>query len=497
VEGLVEGSISLNRLSSYINWVNINNTSKRRAEYSILRIMQSDSKKNAVLKFKTTYPTYPNQFLYNDTLYLSEKNIDRYKYPHLFIEKTVNKINNNIVVKGDILNYKLIIKNFSKKDYIYELIVKEYISELVEFESHYENKNDISFDYNRKNKTLLWNIGKLKQKEEIVINYLVRVIKGKNGDKIESIGLVGNIPSSIIINTIGTNLNKNQKNAITKNFEQLFKKHTGKKLINEIYKTALHVDLNFDNFNITNLVYNTKLNSSTYYTIGLNIDNPFYEAVLNKLWSALASLKYVYIQGEKGIDIYSMKYFGDYDYINRREDFIYKEEFQTGDILIYLNRNDATYRVEKNKLIKTCNTYEEGEYAYIYIENRGFIGVNFGDEGKKDAKTVRNEFNAKYYQDNNLTLYVYAENTTDDLLEVANLQTLFGKDYYIILRPSLCFNIPDIIDNNNKIIILFIIFILLILGCGTCILFKYLKMKREKKDFNFQNLKQELLFNSK
>ena len=38
--------------------------------------MQSYSKKNAVLKFKTTYPTYPNKFLYNDTLYLSEKNID-------------------------------------------------------------------------------------------------------------------------------------------------------------------------------------------------------------------------------------------------------------------------------------------------------------------------------------------------------------------------------------------------------------------------------------
>ena len=216
--------------------------------------MQSYSKKNAVLKFKTTYPTYPNKFLYNDTLYLSEKKIDRYKYPHSFIEKTVNKINNNIVIKGDILNYKLIIKNYSKKDYIYELIVKEYISELVEFESHHENKNDISFDYNRKNKTLLWNIGKLKQKEEIVINYLVRVIKGKNGDKIESIGLFGNIPSSIIINTIGTNLNKNQKNAITKNFEQLSKKLTGKKLINEIYKTALHVDLNFDKFNITNLI---------------------------------------------------------------------------------------------------------------------------------------------------------------------------------------------------------------------------------------------------
>ena len=398
---------------------------------------------------------------------------------------------------GDILNYKLIIKNYSKKDYIYDLVIKEYIPEFVEFESHYESKYDIYFDYNVKNKTLIWNVGKLKKKEEINIYFLLRVIKGKTGDKIESIGFVGNIPSSTIINNIGTNLKKNKKSAIIKNFEKLNKKLTGKKLINEIYKKSLNINLEFDNFDITKLIYNTKLNSAQTSTIDLNINNSFYGAILNKYWSTLAFLKYTYIQGDKAMDIYNMKYFGDYNYLKRREDFIYKETLQTGDILIYLNRNDATYRVEKNKLIKTYNTYEEGEYAYIYIENRGFIGVNFGDEGKKDTKTVRNEFNAKYYKDNNLTLYVYAENTTDDLLEVANLQTLFGKDYYIILRPSLCFNIPDIIDNNNKIIILFIIFILLILGCGTCILFKYLKMKREKKDFNFQNLKQELLFNSK
>ena len=496
-EGLVQGSVSLSRLSSYTNWVNINNTRTRRAEYSILRIMQNDSKGNPVLKFKTTYPSYPNQFLYNDTLYLSKKNIDRYKFKHLFIEKTVNKGNNNIVTIGDILNYKLIIKNYSKKDYIYDLIIKEYIPEFVDFESHYENKNNIYFDYNKKNKTLIWNIGKLRTKEEIIIYYLVRVIKGKSGDKIESIGLVGNIPSSNVINIIGTNLNKNKKNAIIKNFNKLNKKLTGKRLINEIYKKSFHTDLKFDNFDIIKLINNTKLNSAQVSTIDLNINNSFYGSILNKYWSTLASLKYTYIQGDKAMDIYNMKYFGDYNYLKRREDFIYKETLQTGDILIYLNRNDATYSVDNNKLNKIYYTYEEGEYAYIYIENKGFVGVNPGDDGIKNTKSDRNEFNSKYYKDNNLTLYMFATNITEDLLEVANLQTLFGKDYYAILRPSLSFNYPNINESNNIIIIISLIFIFIILVCGVYLLLKYVKMKKQGKEFNFKNLNQELLINFK
>ena len=78
-EGRIEGSVRLSRLSSNANWANINNANKRRQEYSVLRIMQSDSNGNAVLKYKTIFPNSPNQFLYNDTLKLSKKNYDRIK----------------------------------------------------------------------------------------------------------------------------------------------------------------------------------------------------------------------------------------------------------------------------------------------------------------------------------------------------------------------------------------------------------------------------------
>ena len=72
-ESRIEGAVGLKRLSLYGSWMNINNIEKRQAEYSILRIMQSDSNGNAVLKFKTPYPKQPNQFLDNDKIELSKK----------------------------------------------------------------------------------------------------------------------------------------------------------------------------------------------------------------------------------------------------------------------------------------------------------------------------------------------------------------------------------------------------------------------------------------
>ena len=36
--------------------------------------------------------------------------------------------------------------------------------------------------------------------------------------------------------------------------------------------------------------------------------------------------------------LYNSKYYRDYNIPERREDFIFKETFQTGDILLYLNR---------------------------------------------------------------------------------------------------------------------------------------------------------------
>ena len=155
------------------------------------------------------------------------------------------------------------------------------------------------------------------------------------------------------------------------------------------------------------------------------------------------------------------------------------------------------YDYDENKnIINKYITYEEGEYAYIYIEGKGFVGTNLGKDGIKNTKDDRNEFNAKYYKDYNLVLYQNLNNATEEELEIANLQTLLGKNYYVILRPSLCFDFPE---SNNSIIlnVIIIFFILIIIVFGLIILWKYINMKKNGKEFNFNNLKNELLFTYK
>ena len=199
------------------------------------------------------------------TIYLNSKNLDRLKFKHLYIEKTCNKHNNNIVILGSFIIYKIIIKN----NYNDDLIVIENLSKFVTFHSSYQNKA-IKVKFERNAQKLIWNIGKLKKGETIIIHYIVRVTSGKLNDVILSTGFVGNIESSTIRNTIGINLNENQKNLIINNYESLKKKYNGKRLINEIYKKSFNIDMKFDKFEITNLIINKNISSSDFNSLSLN-----------------------------------------------------------------------------------------------------------------------------------------------------------------------------------------------------------------------------------
>ena len=109
--------------------------------------------------------------------------------------------------------------------YQYNLIVYENLPQYVTFLEHYENNIIISFNQEEKYRRLKWDLGKLKKGQEFIINYLVKITSGKPGDVIES---------------------------------------------NEIYKEALNYDMKFDEFDITNLINNTKLSSKIYQSIFLN-----------------------------------------------------------------------------------------------------------------------------------------------------------------------------------------------------------------------------------
>ena len=499
-KGAIEGTLGMQRFSNYTKWVNMNNIKKRSQVYIVLRFIQSDSKGNAVLKYTNTVNYPKNKYKYNDTMELSKKNLYRIKFRHLYIEKLVNKKNFNIVEIGDILIYHIIVKNNWTEKYEEDLIVTENYSEFVTFQKNYENKN-IEFRKDLNNRQLKWNIGKLEKGEEVHIYYEVQVTRGKPYDIIKSIGYVGNIESSTIENIIGINLNKTQKDLIIKNYEKLSKKYNGKQLINEIYKESFDIDLKFDKFKINQLILNTNFSDIYTYTIYLSNNNTFLKSVLHNYWYSMAKIKYKFPEGGEEVNIYRPK---SYRYIYKKkidtiDNFVYPNTFKTGDILIYENYDDF-YSVNLNKLVKKNITYEQGEYSYIYIEGRGFVGVNYGADGIQNTKDDRNYFNAKYYKDHNLKLYEgNIDNLNDELLELFNLQTLFGKDYYVILRPSLCFDLPikesEEIKENNVGIIVFIIILLivLLLACASVILWKYIRIKKRGEEFNLHSLKKELL----
>ena len=499
-EGREEGSIGLIKLSEFSQWKSLNDLNRINGKIIVFRFL-NEKNGNAILRYQNYYPYFNNSknFSDKDIIELNDKNKDRIKFKHLFIEKTVDKHHNSIVELGEFMTYQIIIKNQHSEDYTEDLTVTEYVSDLVIYKSHKENKKNIPF-FEKNNGVLIWELGKLKKKEEIIIEYKVLVISGNLNDKIESKGYVGNIPSSTVFNIIGTNLNKDQKYLIKKNYDNLRKKYTGKTLINEIYKQSFKdVDIGFDKFNITDLIINDPLDYRNNSNLNLNQSNSFYNAVLNKYWSTLARIKHSFLDDEDIVNIYSLKEFNYFEKPNIivREDFIYKETFKTGDILIYTNYNDTEYIIntKENILYKNNITYEEGEYSYIYIEGRGFVGVNYGDNGQQNTIHNRNEFSAKYYSDNELELYVQnKDSVSEEFLETANYQTLFGKDYYVILRPSLIFDLPyeeeEDESNNTWIIILFSILGLILLLVALYITWKCIKIKKSGKEINLQNFKE-------
>ena len=73
----------------------------------------------------------------NQIVEYSDSVKSRLKYSKLYIEKTVDKKDNNIVEPNDELIYKIVIRNESNENYTSDLIVRENIdSNLVEYSGY-------------------------------------------------------------------------------------------------------------------------------------------------------------------------------------------------------------------------------------------------------------------------------------------------------------------------------------------------------------------------
>ena len=399
-----EGSLRIKSLSKIDKWKNMN----QQYYYTIIRFIQTDEKGYAYLSYDSQYQS-TDFFIDREKINLFPKERDRIKFSHLYIEKTVDKHNNNIVEIGDYLTYKIIIKNAGESNYNEDLIVTEQLDKNVEYINS-TKKNE----YFEQNRTLIWNIGKLQKGNETIIEYCVKIKGGILGEIISNVGKVGNIPSSTVKNIIGKNLNNYEQIRIKKIYEKLKSEYTYVNLINAVYKESFNVDIGLNEFNFENLINNNETYNLTAFPRIIESNN-LSKIILNNHYSALALQEDVY---------YKMKHFREYKDPERRQDFIYPDLFKTGDILIYSN-----YRDEKT-------TNESGEYAYIYIDNY-FVGNNPGRDGKLNK---RNNFTAQYYNNPSKLLLGNYSKIDEKMLEIANLQTLLAKDYYVILRPSLYFN---------------------------------------------------------
>ena len=370
-----------------------------------------ESKNDAPTNYICTERTLENYEITSSTL-------SRINYSKVDIEKTVNVFNNSVVNLGDELEYTIKIANNSNTDYKNFDII-ENISDYVEI---LDNANGI-IDSNK----IVWNIQSLLAKQSIELKYKTKVKKDVSylGKKIISTGTVAGIPSSTVSNYISFNLYESQKSRIKNITQSVISSnvYSGWKLITKIYNESFGINLNIENLDIADLI---KVRDGTVYypqnstsvpTIFLNKENDFYNTVLSNYYGGLYTNKNGYI---------SLKLWENETYLgsrSERADNIYKENFQTGDILVYKNTQSG------NSTYKT----EDGIYYLIYISEKdkitvngeeiyGFIGIN--EDGALN-RIYRNE--SDYISSNDYSIY--------------DLRTLLGKDYYVILRPSMVLDI--------------------------------------------------------
>lgn len=337
---------------------------------------------------------------------ISDTTLNRMTYSSINIEKTVDVFNNTVVNLGDTLEYTIKVSNDSNQPYK-NFDVLENISEYVDI---VDNANGIV-----NNNVISWTIPSLEAGKSVEIKYRVKVKNDITSleKQIISTGTVAGIASSTIKNTISNNLNNSEKLTISNQIQSAINSriYTGQELISKIYSESLGISLNLEDLNITDLIITR--NGLQYYpeghankpTVYLNTENKFSSWVLSNYYGALYtdSSNSVFI---KFWENSSSKISGR----TERADTIYNSNFETGDILIYKNTQIANDSV-------TYQT-EDGTYYLIYISEEDKITINendiYGFIGIDENGNIKNI-----------------------LTDFTSLQTILGKDYYVIVRPSL------------------------------------------------------------
>ena len=361
----------------------------------------------------------------------------RTKYPGLDIEKTVNKIDNNSVYLNDELEYTITITNrsnttYNGKNYKKFVIEETFDNSMVEYISS-SNAGKI------KNNKVVWNISGLTSGKTLELKYKVKVRNNSLniGKTITSVGEFKENENSIISITTGTVENKviPTVSKPVKNYKTCYDNNKSSKkgliLINEIYKCAYNLDFHFDTFKFEKLFVKGSISQQNAIRFNTTLSGNellLKKMILNNLWSGSIELNNNAPDDARN---YFLPYWNGADAKTRARN-INNEFFKDGDVLIY----SIDYSKTGDSL---KHTKENGIYAYVYLDGK-FVGVN------GSGTTKRNDFTYRYYLDNSLDikkhLFTYygkltSKDNKEQILTNANLQTLFDKDYYVILRPEI------------------------------------------------------------
>ena len=460
-EKFIEGGIMTKLLSDSHKDENGKFICNKKHTCAIIRPFYKDENNNAIFNFSIDSEQYNSSKI-------------RTEYPGLYIEKTVNKQDNNSVYLDSVIEYTITIQNRSNVingegiDYKQDLYIEEEVDDKITLKKIPGWTKIEEHKYYQ-------NVGRLKAGQTVTLTYKGRVKDDISyiNETIKSLGHYGDSLNSLLIST-GTVENKiipkgkefnsddSECSTMENCYNSLKSSHNGLDLIDEIYKKMYGKSLDeiysdgneksFTNFKFENIfLLNEVKKSDTSKTDIIvfkenNFSKKIRSTILNDYWNII--LKVTENDGKplKGTDVMLLpRFLG----TGIRKETINEKDFKDGDILIYYT----------SKYTKDDNTLEEnGLYAYIYIDGLGFVGKNLGADVQIETDD-RNEFKSSYYDtqkygkfngnDTDPSIYLYykrgnypaiesvPEEIKNEVLEFVNYQSLYAKDYYVILRPSL------------------------------------------------------------
>ena len=453
--GVSEGTVQKTLLSNLIKGF----STKNKSEFVVLRpIIKDKTYKHVEFSgYKAAdYPNWKESATIMDEAYdIKDATLCRMQYHDIEIEKTLDVHPGSTVEPGEMLTYQIEITNHSDKAY-QDIYITEDLSENVVLK---EANGGIEYT-----NAVAWFVPSIDAGTTHKITYTVEVKNDPDlvGKKVISTGAVAQIQSKTIENVIAYNLSAEEIKTLKLAYKLIAEggKIKGIEAIEKSYKEALDYDLRLKDLELGALYLREKSNPNTTFK-NYPEQIPYYKKDIQHYDEAKNGALLVSLYGNSSTDFFLNQkhdlasmilnhyYSGVYsayatdtnkkvysssaypklyensinapDSRTDRENMIYPETLRDGDILIYANTMDTI-------------TKEDGLYAYLFLDGK-FQGVNSSPNAPKEI-LVKDGVVPEFYK-------THDKGEQKSMIErFGDLPKLFGKDFYVILRPALMMKKP-------------------------------------------------------